>query len=36
MKLLAVTEHFPVKGGKSVTGFVQLDFKPKFKYFKYC
>ena len=36
MKLLTVTEHFPVKGGKSVTEFAQLDFKLKFKLFKYC
>ena len=25
-----------MKGVKSATGFAQLDFKPKFKYFKYC
>ena len=29
-------EYFPVKGVKSVTEFAQLDFKPKFKHFKYC
>ena len=28
-------EYFPVKGVKSVTEFAQLDFKPKFKHFKY-